>query len=286
MAIVSLIELLDFCGIGKEYFIITAANDVLKLKYNTGVVTDIDIADGTYEGESLAVQLQSKINTAFPTASATVSYSTTTKKFTIAVISPNTIAYTHLGSDAGFTLGFDKDHAAAISIISDLAAGDPSAILESIRDGVENWVENYCHRIFEETEHTEYHDGHGGGYLDLRYYPIIDPIESVTENDNELDPDDYEVYTNEGMLYKESRWGKGHRNILVVYTAGYVADDMPKDLKLAIKIICKNIHQKRKEEIFGVRQYSVGDVNVACEDGDIPKEAKAILEKYRKVFIV
>lgn len=356
MSIISLTELLDFCNVDKGYFIINASNDVLKLKYGSGAVTDVDIPDGTYEGGSLATQLKTSIDAAL-TCISTVTYSSTTKKFTIAV-STSTIAYTNLGSDAGLTLGFDQDHAAALSITSDLAASDPSSILESIQTSVEKWIENYCHRKFEAALYIkERHDGTRQEIIYFDQYPVIainldglawdatgktvtrsdgrsfiddgfaagdkilvqnsddnsglltiatagvaalvliftDTIVSDTEDDNvilshfrelwinddEVDEDDYEVNTDH--IYYNSGFSEGHKNIRMTYYAGYIT--MPEDLKLAVKIICKNIYQKRKEEIFGVRDYSVGDIRISCEGGDIPKEALNILDSYKKVFI-
>ena len=358
MSIVSLAELLNFCNVDKGYFIINASNDVLKLKYDGGAVTDIDIADGTYEGDSLATEVKTKIDTAFTIAS-TVTYSSTTKKFTISVSAGHTIAYTNLGSDAGLTLGFDQDHAAALSITSDLVASDPSAILESIQTSVEKWVENYCHRKFEAALYVkERHDGTGQKIIYFDQYPVIavnlddlvwdatgktvtrndggsfiddgfaagdkilvqnsdnnsglltiatagvaalvltftDTIVSDTEDDNvilshfrelwinddKVDEDDYEV--NKDHIYYNSGFSEGHKNIRLTYYAGYIT--IPEDLKLAVKIICKSIYQKREEEIFGVRGYSVGDIRTDCEGGDIPKEALNILDSYKKVFIV
>ena len=360
MSIVTLAEVLDFCNVDKGYFIITASNDILKLKYDGGAVTDIDIDDGTYEGDDLAAELKTKIDTAFTIAS-TVTYSSTTKKFSIAVTAGHTIAYINSGSDAGLTLGFDQDHAAALSITSDLAANDPSSILESIQTSVEKWAENYCHRKFEAALYVkERHDGNRQEIIYFDQYPVLainldglvwdatgktvtrndggsfiddgfaagdkvlvqnsddnsglltiatagvaaliltftDTIISDTEDDNvilslfrelwinddEVDEDDYEVNTDH--IYYNSGFSEGHKNVRLTYYAGYSADNMPEDLKLAIKIICKNIYQKREEEIFGIRGYSVGDIRTDCESGDVPKEALNILDSYKKVFIV
>lgn len=278
-----------------------------------------------------------------------------------------------MGSDAGLTLGFNQDHAAAISITSDLAAGDPSAILESIQTSVEKWVENYCHRKFESTLYSnEKYDGKNQQTIYFEHYPVLvvnldglawdatgktvtradggsfidDGFEAgdkvlvqnsdensglltiatdgvavstltftntiVTDTDDddvtishfrtlwiddvEVDGNNYEIEENyiyygnednyeadEDFIYYESGFGKGKRNIRMTYVAGYSSILMPEDLKLAIKIICKNIYQKRKEEIFGIDNYSIGDIRMACESGDIPKEAINILDGYRKI---
>ena len=374
MAIVTLAEVLDFCDVEKGYFVITAANNVLKLAYGGGSVTDIDITDGTYEGAGLATELQSKINTAFGNSS-TVSYSTDTKKFTIDVGEGNNIAYTNDGSDAGLTIGFDQDHSATQILTSDLAAGDPSSILESIQSGVEDWIANKCHRIFESDDYAEYYDGEGGKYIILNNYPITALIRICigrryairikntstytsatvsitstglvfTKNDvsdstitfadnatmsemvtaiNALDGgwsavlessdytnfksselvrmfgrnvihnneiylempeeaiDDFEVIPNRGELYRPMGWPEGINNVFVKFTAGY--STMPERLKLGVKIACKHIYQKRKEEMFGIVNYGIGDINIHIEKGDMPKEALAILSKFRRILV-
>lgn len=169
MSIVSNSEILAFLDISKGYFEITAANNVLKLAYDGGTVTDIECADGSYEGTGLAVELQSKIDTAFAILS-TVTYAI--RKFTIDVGTEHTVAYTHLGSDAGLTFGFDLDEAAAQTITSDNEAGDPTAIIETLRDSVESWVQGYCRRFFERKTYSEKYSGRK--IINLNQYPITD----------------------------------------------------------------------------------------------------------------
>lgn len=374
MAIVTLAEVLSFCDVDKGYFIITAANNVLKLAYDGGDVTSIEISDGTYEGAGLATELQSKINDAF-TISSTVSYSTDTKKFTIDVGLGHTIAYTNLSSDAGLTVGFDQDHSASQTIASDLAAGDPSAILESIKNGVEDWVANECHRIFESDTYAEYYSGEGLKHLRLKNYPVTaltrvcigrryvirvkntsiftsatisvtstgliltkndvsnsdvtfsgnstmgDVVTAINALGNgwsaEIESDDYsnfksselvrmfgknaiednvvylempeeaiddfEVNPDKGILFRSNGWPEGENNIFAKYTGGY--STMPERLKLGVKIGCKAIYQKRKEELFGIKQYRIGDLGATVEEGDMPKEVLSIIYKFRRIRV-
>lgn len=373
MSIVTLEKLLDFCQVEKGYFVIVAANDIIKLKYDGGSTTDIEADDSTYEGADLASHLQTKIIAAFGTG--LVTYSSTTKKFTIDAESSHTIEYVHSGSDMGLTLGFDQNHSAAQTITSDLAAGDSSSILESIRDGVEDWVADKCRRTFESTDYSEYYDGEGGCYLNLKNYPVISltrvcigrryiirvkntsgytsatvsvastglvftkddtsdstitfasyadmdavvtainalgsgwtaAIESSDFSNfksaelvrmfgkNAIDGnwiyleapdeaiDDFEVSPNKGILYRSAGWDEGENNVYVKFTAGY--STMPNRLQLGVKIICKSIYDRRKEELFGTKEYWVGDIKVKCEDGDVPKEAMDIFSKFRRILV-
>jgi len=377
MEIVSLADILDFCDVDVGYFTIDASHDVLVLTYSTGTAKNIDVNDGTYNGTDLASELLDRASSGLSTTGLTVRYSSTGKKFTLTATTGKTIAYTHIGSDAGLTFGFNQNHPAAQTITSDLAAGDPSAILESIRDSVEDWVEAHCHKTFESVSYAKYYDGNGEQYLQLDDYPItaltrvavgrrsairvkntadhttasisVTSTElslikdggtpaTITFTDEEtmgkvvaainllgsgwsaviessdytsfestelvemfgksaiednwvyLDMpnraiDDFEVFPARGEIYRGMGWPEGNRNIFVEDTAGYSSTTMPKNLQLAVKIITKAIYQKRKEEIFGVKNYRVGDVNITCEDGDIPKEALAILSRFKRVLI-
>jgi len=177
MAIVSDDDILEFVGVSESYFEITASNDVLVLTSDKGSAS-IDVADGTYDGDDLATALQTAMNantTLTGTGAITfvVSYSSTTRKFTIDATAGHTIAYTHSGSDGGLTFGFDQNHSAAQTITSDNAAGDPTAIILTLRDEAEAWIENYCRRTFESTTYTlERYDGNGLRYLTLKNRPV------------------------------------------------------------------------------------------------------------------
>ncbi len=97
--------------------------------------------------------------------------------------------------------------------------------------------------------------------------------------------DDFEVYAEEGYIY---RWGglpRGHRNIRVDYTAGYSSDDMPDDIKLSCMILVKFIYQKRAEEVFGREQYSLGAVRAIILEKGMPSDVRLTLDRYRKIDV-
>jgi len=172
MSIISLTEALNFLDVGTGYFEITAENDVLNMTYNA-VTKNVEITDGTYQGDDLATELQTRIDAAF-TISSTVAYNSATYKFTITVAA-NTITIDVSASDAALTFGFTSDPTAALSITSDQAAAeDPTDIVDSINNGVDAWVKNtHCHRDFESTSYKEYSNGDGSAHLFLKQFPII-----------------------------------------------------------------------------------------------------------------
>jgi len=132
---------------------------------------------------------------------------------------------------------------------------------------------------------------------------FTDSITSDTDDDNvilshfrelwignsEIDEDSYEVF--DDHIYYGGGFSEGHGNVRMTYYAGYSSDNMPDDLKLAIKIIVGYIYNRKKEEVFGLGSYKVGDIQVAPEGGAVnpivvPKEAIDILDKYKSWEIV
>jgi len=359
--IVSLTDVLNYLDIGVGYFEVDASHDILILTYDGGSATNVEVADGTYNGADLATELQSKIDAEITPATSTVTYSTTTKKFTIDVGAGKTIAYTNVGSDAGLLFGFNADHAAAQTITSNIAASDPSEMVSVIHNSVEDWVENYCNRKFEGQLHVkERYDGDNQDILYFKHYPVLavnldnlvwdstgktvtrndggsfvddgftaadkvlvqnsnynsglltistggvaalvltfdDDIVEDTDDDNIIISHFRELWIGDSLLdegyyevsgdhiYYNGRFPNGHGNIRMTYYAGYSADNMPEDLKLAIKILVKSTFQKMQEDAHGVKNYKTGDMTVTYEDGDIPKEVEMILERYIKWEIV
>jgi len=181
--IVSLADMLQFLEMDNQYFVITAGNDTLVLTSDLGGPCNIDVADGTYDGTAAATALQTAMN-----ANATltggvitfvVAYSTTAYKFTIDATVGRTIAYTHTGSDAGYTFGFTANAAAAQTITSDTAAGDPTDYVQNILTEAESFVSNYCRRTFESTAYTlERYNGKGHKIINLKQYPatLVDRV--------------------------------------------------------------------------------------------------------------
>lgn len=46
------------------------------------------------------------------------------------------------------------------------------SLIKNLRDSVEKWISNYCHRTFESTTYKEYYDGPGTNYLNLKNFPV------------------------------------------------------------------------------------------------------------------
>ena len=175
MSIVSDSEILNFFGRDGDYFEINASINLLYFKYDAGSATAVTISNGTYSTSTIVTQLKSKIDTAFA-ISSTVAYSTTVRKFTIAVSTGHTIQYINTGSTAGLTFGFSEDSLDNISIVSDLESDniEPVSMIINFKDWTEKVIKKYCRREFESATYSlERYNGTGSNYLFLRQYPII-----------------------------------------------------------------------------------------------------------------
>lgn len=106
-----------------EYFRITSSNDILILTSDKGGPVSVDVPDAYYTATGLATALAAAMNGSTTLTGSTitfaVTYNTSTLEFTLDATSGHTLAYTHTGSDAGATFGFNAPHAAAQTHISD-----------------------------------------------------------------------------------------------------------------------------------------------------------------------
>ncbi|MHB8871229.1 MAG: hypothetical protein ACYC5G_02095 [Candidatus Doudnabacteria bacterium] len=178
MAITTLDEVLEFLDIETAYFIITPSNNSLTFTSSSGGPVTLNLTSGNYDGDGLATHVQTVMNanttlTGIGTITFAVSYSSSTRKFSINSGTGKTIAYTHSSSSAGLTLGFTADKTAIQTITSDIPAGDPSQVVSSIKDAVEEVVKSYCNRSFEETSYRfERYNGKGQKILQLFNFPV------------------------------------------------------------------------------------------------------------------
>ena len=165
--LVSLAEMLSWLDIETEEIVITANNNALYFKYDSGASTLCTLTQNTYTGDSMATHLKSVLDTAL-TASLTITYSG--NKFTITEAG-HTIQFISLGSTAGYDIGFTADSLDSVSITSDKALGDPSDLVSSILTSTDKYVKEYCRRVFESADYSETYDG-GVSSIFLNEYPI------------------------------------------------------------------------------------------------------------------
>ncbi len=99
---------------------------------------------------------------------------------------------------------------------------------------------------------------------------------------------DFDLYDERGqIILKYSSFPKGKNNVFVTYTAGYTSATMPEDLKTGIRIFCKNVYDKYKDDMFNVASYRIGEFSVSYlkEGNRVPNEAVEMFASYKRYLI-
>lgn len=169
--------------------------------------------------------------------------------------------------------------------------------VDGLINNASQFITNYCNRNFVSASYTEYHDGLGENKLLLRNMPVTaftslqswdyqtqSVLQTYTPNQ------EYEVYTEEGIIYMYSGFTRGHKNFKAVYTAGHAFADLPSDLKQACIDLCKlaittNNAQGVASETIG--RYSISYANatgsVFFMGVAIPPNTLSLLAPYRRL---
>ena len=168
---------------------------------------------------------------------------------------------------------------------------------ESDNEHVENLItrmtarfENICHRIFESASYDEDYDG-DTRRISLRNYPITE-ITSITDTGSDWT----ETTTVSGAYYKISRSGRqvifnssallteGDENITIVYTAGYAANAIPEDLKMAcIEEVSRRFDRAKKLDVLSTDK---GEQGTTYTSMDFLDNTKDVLSRYTRRAIV
>lgn len=128
-------------------------------------------------------------------------------------------------------------------------------------------------------------------YADFLSTELVERFGSYCLNDKQVglyipEPSEaeYDVYPKQGQITMPDGFLKGSNNVFVDYTAGYTVADMPAQLKLAVNILVKYIYQRKSEETFGLKSYSLGSVRAIFQE-EVPVEAAGILDGFAKILI-
>lgn len=127
-------------------------------------------------------------------------------------------------------------------------------------------IESYCNRtLMSEASKSEYLDGNGLGYLQLKGVP--ETILSATEDPEATSPTTLDVndlsYTADGVLYwrpdaSQRTFTPGVRNYLVTYSTTAV---LSADIKLATILVVQELERMTDSDAL-VSEKAVGDVKV------------------------
>lgn len=193
------------------------------------------------------------------------------------------------------------DALTTVSRVSTQLAGYDSeldTVIEYLINEATAFIKSFTNREnFKRAAYLEYYDGwneirNNRSRIQLNVYPII----SVTSVSYETSPGtyvdlqttDYYVDYDAGMIISASANGfpGGHRNIKVVYTAGYLIDfanpttsshTLPHDLTMACeKLVLRELHKRDHE---GMSSISSGQSQTSFIE-NIPADILTILSKY------
>lgn len=145
------------------------------------------------------------------------------------------------------------------------------------------------------TTHTEYLDGSRTNRIILRQWPITGgPADGNTKPEvsidhksefasgSEIDVDEYYVDNDVMIVRTKGSFGKGTRNIKVVYEAGLgtaVGGDLPSDLENICLEFVQYLKQKHHDRRLGIETKGKSGESVTYELG-IPSYIDAMLEPY------
>jgi len=163
-------------------------------------------------------------------------------------------------------------------------------------DATNEFIKNYCHRIFEATDYDELYDGTGTNSLILNNYPIIS-ITSIYASDEEveertgIDEEGYYIKDAEhGVIYNNDLWERGRGIIKVTYRGGY--ETIPGDLIFAYYRTAEYLRHIYGRtgivaESLGAYSFNLAqDVGSAQGMLSIPDlMVKSILDRYRQSYI-
>ena len=125
----------------------------------------------------------------------------------------------------------------------------------------------------------------------VKEYPITaiasvyDDTDRVYGADTAIDVDDLIWGEHNGVSpgvieYDKGVFTKGRKNIKITYTAGYSANDMPEDLKMAVMKLVAADHLEANGTIFAIA--SEGPDGVAADrPGRLRKQAWKVLNQYK-----
>ena len=108
-------------------------------------------------------------------------------------------------------------------------------------------------------------------------------LSTFTENE------DYFAYNAEGSIYKRGGWYNGRKNYRITYTAGYLIDDVPYDLKNACAQLAGLAYSRKGNT--GIASESIGAYSVSYDKNPlnimfmgipVPAEIAAVLISYRR----
>lgn len=172
----------------------------------------------------------------------------------------------------------------------DFKAGDDDkdVLIDKLILSAESFIEDFCNRVFTKASVTEYHSG-GSDRIFLKRFPIAstpavqvwDSWDRTYGNGDLIDPDDYFVDTENGILMFDYPVGGSPGAVKVTYTGGYTT------IPHAIRQACIELAARKVKEGpsggLGVPTRAIPEGgSVTFQIDDILPQTKIALLTFRK----
>lgn len=152
----------------------------------------------------------------------------------------------------------------------------------------QSFIEEYCRRVFEKAEVTEYHHG-GSNRILIKRYPIVstpapivwDDWDRDYETDDIVDADDYFVDYDNGIFFFDYELGKGYGSIKVKYTGGYTT--VPEAVRQAcVELVARKIRAGAPGDTGVVSKGMPGGTSVTFSTDGLLPETKLALDLFKR----
>jgi len=156
-------------------------------------------------------------------------------------------------------------------------------------DAVCKFIENYCGRVIEKTQVTEFIDGNVGKTFVLSNYPIsnlelyYDPNRKFTSETKLTKDTDYFVSEKTAVVRLNFQPIPEPQVLKAVYMAGWLTDDIPADLvDAACQFVVYKYDKVRKNEYDLITKAGQGaSVTFIGPKEEIPPNIKTVLDMYK-----
>jgi hypothetical protein len=193
-----------------------------------------------------------------------------------------------LDSNSLTTLGTAKEH---LNIPE--ADTTQDNILKRMINASSALIEEYIDRKILTRTYTEYYDGRGNDRMLLSNWPVTKPTElwddsssEFTDSSNLISLADYEVDgdgdTAIGIVLKGLRFGKGTRNIKVIYVAGYAT--APYIILESCLCHIEFMYTMRQDRRIGTQTKSKNEENITYRS-QLPEFVQNMIDPYRRTEI-
>jgi len=168
---------------------------------------------------------------------------------------------------------------------------DEQDFINRLCDAVCKFIENYCGRVIERKQVTEYIDGNVGNTFMLSNFPIsnfelyYDPARKFEPDTKLIENKDYFVDLSTGFVHLSFIPTEAPKVLKAIYEAGWETNEIPSDLiDAACQFVVYKYDKIRKNEYDLLTKAGQGaSVTFIGPKEDIPPNIKSVLDLY-KIF--